>query len=78
MSLFTNVTRDPGATVICAELIPADVIVMVALPADGEDGDLPPQAASGIAMRTARRRRTRELSHAPVHVPRPAVVATEP
>jgi hypothetical protein len=59
-----NVTRVPGEIVICAALTPADVMVMAIVgPGDGEDGDPPPQAASGNRIRTGSNGRTRGLSH---------------
>jgi hypothetical protein len=61
-SLFTNVTREPGDTVIELGLTPLDVIVIVVVaegvPPPGEVGVLPPpplpQAEKEVATRVAR------------------------
>ena len=63
LSLFTNSTRVPGETVICAALTPDDVMVMVVVaPGDGVDGE-PPHAAADTSARAGSNRRTPGLSH---------------
>jgi hypothetical protein len=71
--LFTNVTRVPGDTVTSVGLTPDDVIVTrVVWPEpgaeDGDEGELPPQAAITIP-----RTRATQITRAnrPAVIPRP-------
>ena len=61
LSLLTNRMSVPGLTVSVLGLTPDEEIVTVVPPVDGDDGELPPQAARPARIAAHSIRRTRRL-----------------